>query len=227
VETSVAHNYTEWTKPYHAPNVQSEIFRWFGHVGSRLFQDWNRMPVSLDFGCGEGSTVQYFHQQGFSSFGVDINKSSLDTALDRYPHLEGKLAEVPFKLESIPFPEVFFDLVTSRNVFYYLPPDILKSTLSVIRNKMNSKSFLYVTMMKVGGYYYKHSKALENNMRRVQFDNGRIKRNTDILFVEDIDHLAYLFEGFELIELGEAVDYYKTNESPGDPHFTATFRLDD
>jgi cyclopropane fatty-acyl-phospholipid synthase-like methyltransferase len=196
-------------------------------VGSRLFQDWNQTPVSLDFGCGEGSTVQYFHQQGFSSFGVDINKSSLDTALARYPHLEGKLLEVPFKLESIPFPEVIFDVVTSRNVFYYLPPDILKSTLNVIRNKMNSKSFLYCTMMKVGGYYYKHSNLLENNMRRVQFDNRRIKKNTDILFVEDKEHLGSIFEGFELIEFGEAVDYYITNESPGDAHFTATFRLDD
>ena len=226
-EDSIRVNSNEWLRPYHAPNVQSEIFRWYGQLGKSIFEERASKSklVSLDYGCGEGATTNYFQTQGFDAFGIDINQNSLDIAQTRYPSLKNKLFVVPFELEILPFNHISFDLVTARNVLYYLPPQTLANTLSILAKNMSPGGILYTTMMRSGGYYYQNSTPLENGMRRVKFKNSRLVRETDIFFVHNETELVSLFTNFNLIELGQSLDFYLRSDSPGDCHYTCTFQL--
>jgi SAM-dependent methyltransferase len=226
-EDSIRVNSNEWLKPYHAPNVQSEIFRWYGQIGKDIFKEKTSQSklVSLDYGCGEGATTNYFLSQGFEAFGIDINKDSIEIALSRFPILQNRLFVVPFELETLPLKSIFIDLVTARNVLYYLPPQTLTHTLSILAKNMSPHGILYATMIKSGGYYYQNSIPLKNGMRRVQFKNNRLVRETDILFVNNEEDLISRFTNFDLIELGQSLDFYLRSDSPGDYHYTCTFRV--
>ena len=38
----------------------------------------------IDFGCGEGSSSNFFAEQGYNTIGLDISKISIQTAKKRY-----------------------------------------------------------------------------------------------------------------------------------------------
>ena len=63
-----------FNKSYFAPNIESFIFRFYGRI---LVHDFNitgkNKEKILDFGCGQGSALKYFHNLGFDVYGVDIS----------------------------------------------------------------------------------------------------------------------------------------------------------
>jgi SAM-dependent methyltransferase len=224
-------NTNEWMQPYFAPNVQSEIFRWWGWVGrdliTRQFPGGAGESINaLEFGCGEAANVNFFREQGLQSFGVDLNPESLAVGLERWPSLDGRLSAIPFECDELPFGDTRFHVITSRHVLHFLTPLVFERTLSVIRNRMLDGGVLFITFMKSGGFYFNNSQPLDNGMRRVTFNNGRFERNVDVWFVNDEDELRSRFPGFTLHEVGEQKDYFTRAESPGDTYFCATLIAD-
>lgn len=53
-----------WQNNYYAPNVESYIFRLLGRILKPQFKlpKKNKITTSLDFGCGQGSTVNYLNR---------------------------------------------------------------------------------------------------------------------------------------------------------------------
>jgi len=223
---SIEVNSKEWLRPYFAPNPQSEIWRWWGWIGRQLLSEHfpgSETLSTLEFGCGQAANVNFFHEQGLVSLGVDLNPHSIETGKTSYPHLASQLKVVPFDLDQGLFSAASFNLITSRHVLHFLPPEVFFQTLAILRSWLKDRGILYVTFMQAGGYYFNNSVPLDNGMRRVQFNNGRFDRKVDVWFVNSEEDLKERFPDFDLIDLGESLDYFTRTEAPGDRYFCATF----
>ena len=81
-----------WEKGYEAPNVDHHMFRFFGRILRPEFSLPKKNERLLDFGCGQGAAVNYFHMNGFNAQGVDISRSDISSAQIRYPHIKNKFS---------------------------------------------------------------------------------------------------------------------------------------
>ena len=75
-----------------SPNVEDAIFRLQGKVLNNMYKlpSNKNITTSLDFGCGQGSTVNFFHQAGYDAYGIDICKGDIEIAKRRYPYIADK-----------------------------------------------------------------------------------------------------------------------------------------
>ncbi|MGB6384565.1 MAG: class I SAM-dependent methyltransferase [Terriglobales bacterium] len=69
----------------------------------------------LDLGCGAGMAAQLAAERGAQVSGLDAAENLLAIARARVPNADFRLGE----LESLPFPDSAFDLVTGFNAFQY------------------------------------------------------------------------------------------------------------
>lgn len=70
----------------------------------------------LDVGCGYGSLLDLFHQQGVAAdglYGIDLLPNRIETARKRYPSFTFNEGNA----EDIDFPDKWFDIVTVFTVF--------------------------------------------------------------------------------------------------------------
>jgi len=74
---------------YHSPNVDHPVFRFYGRIlSARHKLTGENGERILDFGCGQGAAVNYFHMLGFKAFGVDISEADLtcgEGSVSAYP----------------------------------------------------------------------------------------------------------------------------------------------
>ena len=91
----------------HARNVKT-ICAIVADLGCQLNTRWK----VLDFGCGEGRTVEAFRQAGYDACGCDV-------VLREGPH-NGSLRLIDSATGRLPFPDDSFDLVVSESVFEHV-----------------------------------------------------------------------------------------------------------
>jgi len=74
----------------------------------------------LDFGCGVGGSMPYFHKYLPESqlTGIDVSQRSIDIASSRFPDLADYLL---FDGVSLPFADNTFDVVFTACVFHHIP----------------------------------------------------------------------------------------------------------
>lgn len=88
---------------------------------------------ALDAGCGPGAYIQPFLIFGYDVFAIDQSPGMIEKARENFP--ENDKARVTLKvsgIESIPFPDNYFDLVTNVAVLMYVP-DVKKSIKEIYR----------------------------------------------------------------------------------------------
>lgn len=85
----------------------------------------------LDAGCGAGLAAQIAAERGAQVFGVDASTNLLEIARRRVPTGQFELSD----LESLPYPDGGFDLVTGFNAFQYAgnPDKALREAQRVTR----------------------------------------------------------------------------------------------
>ena len=86
------YNNSIWQNTYYAPNVESVIFRLHGRILKSQFKlpKTNKLTTTLDFGCGQGSTVNYLNRNGYDAYGIDISDIDIEVAKNTYPHIAHK-----------------------------------------------------------------------------------------------------------------------------------------
>ncbi len=85
----------------------------------------------LDFGCGEGTRLNWVSKNSKGSLGLDISQKGLELARKKYPKLSFKKAD----LEKVPLPDEGFDLVYSAYVLEHLtyPEKVLKEAIRLLK----------------------------------------------------------------------------------------------
>lgn len=84
---------------------------------------------SLEVGCGFGRLTPTFARLSSAHVAVDINAEALYAARTAYPHLDFREASVT----SLPFPDDYFDMVSTWTVLQHVPPNVVDQAMSELQ----------------------------------------------------------------------------------------------
>lgn len=104
------------------------------HPGMVLLKSISqKLDRILDFGCGEGTRLNWVAQNKTGSLGLDISQKGTELARKKYPRLNFKKAD----LEKVPLKDKSFDLVYSAYVLEHLshPEKVLKEAMRLLKPK--------------------------------------------------------------------------------------------
>ena len=128
----------------------------------------------LDFGFGQGATVNYFNQCGYDAYGIDISEVNIEIAKHRYPHIAHK-----FKVCK---PEVFntqiteytenkkISLITGQQSLYYFDKSDFFKLLKNFYESLEDEGLLFASMWSTQHTYYNFSEETGYDwLRRTTF----------------------------------------------------------
>ena len=215
-------NQTYWSRGYEAENVESFIFRPYGRILKwELGLDGSKGEKLLDFGCGQGTALQFFRSKGFDVYGVDISELDINRC-------EEKMSDIPAHFAVIsPQPtadDVFFgggfDVVTAIQSLYYFDDTDMAVRIESLYRQMKPGGIIYASMMGPGHYMYKHSHPHSNGLSRVEFESSRlVVRNYYVNFTRSEAQLVERFKLFERLHVGYYDARYRDDEG-GSFHYT-------
>jgi ubiquinone/menaquinone biosynthesis C-methylase UbiE len=147
----------------------------FGRVMVRLMNhthkvaEWGLTHVSirpddviLDVGCGGGKTVNRLAKIATNGkvYGVDYSEDSVKIAMKQNKTLieTGRVEILHVSVESLPFPDNFFDLVTAVETYYFWPN--LLENLKEIRRVLKPEGQILLI-----NESYKHEKFEKRNQK--------------------------------------------------------------
>ena len=207
-----AANNVYWEQGYAAPQVESIVFRTHGRILAPMFAPETRGQVNtLDFGCGHGATVNFFHQQGYNARGVDASSKDIGIARKIYPDISSKFEVChidPAKNDFYGFPSNI-SLVTAIQSLYYLSEHNLQLCVQKLFSSMRSGGVLFATMMGPQSFFFANSTEQPDGMLLVRFTSTR--QTVDhyyVNFTMDESHLTRKFSLFKPLHIGKyAFDY--------------------
>ena len=228
----INNNSIYWNKGYHSPNVESYIFRFYGHILRHDFQ----MPFKdkntqiLDFGCGEGAAVNYFNKIGFKSYGCDANIKMINNAKKLFSENSSCYFNIPLdtlkinSLLDIVNTKEKFDVIISCQTLYYLPKIQFQHFVKLAFEALKKGGVFFATMMSVKWeLFYNNSFPTsdpENWMREVKFSTSRHNiSNYFMHFINDEADLCAKFSLFHPLHIGE-YSMKLRNEDGNGHHYT-------
>ncbi|MDX1959909.1 MAG: class I SAM-dependent methyltransferase [Leptospiraceae bacterium] len=220
MEEYLEKNLEYYNKGYEAENVEGWVFRPFGRIfNQRLGITGERGEKVLDFGCGSGASLRYLKSKGFNVYGVDISEVDINRAKSRMPDIRDNFQVIDPKPKS---DQIFFggefDIVISIQTLYFLNKTDMNIVIDNLYNQLKKGGYIYVTMISAKTYYYKHSVESVDGLRKINYDNGRIKYdNLYCQFYQSQEEVNKIFSIFKKLFEG----YYAYDWGDGDEeHFT-------
>jgi cyclopropane fatty-acyl-phospholipid synthase-like methyltransferase len=200
-------NLSYWNRAggYEAPNVESWVFRWYGRIlKGELGIDGSKGEKLLEFGCGSGAALHFFHRQGFEVYGVDISERDIERARQRTHEARDRIRVIrPEPDEHANYFGVKFDVVVGIQSFYYFHNTDFRKMIRGIYRQMNPGGIIYATMMGTKSQYYRESTDVGDGLRNVNTGNDRRAiHDYFIQFTQSEDDLVHKFELFTPIRIG-------------------------
>lgn len=179
-------------KNYYTEYFQIENSHWWFEGRRAIFatviesQPAMRLPLRwLDVGCGTGTTLDHFRKYG-AGIGLDFSYEAV-----QYCALRGVRPTVPGAVQSLPFCDECFDLVTALDVLEHLDHDL--AALSEIRRVLHPSGYLLLSvpaLMILWGRqdivsHHKRrytAKQVRNRLRMVGFEVTTLSYFNTILF---------------------------------------------
>lgn len=210
-----------WERGYSAPNVDHNVFRFYGRILKHdfpgLLAKENKRLV--DFGCGEGSAVNYFVSRGFNAVGCDISRKDIGTARARFPDIAERfqmIAPDPRHVEYYGFASGV-DVVTAFQSLYYFNRTDLALALDKLHASMNEGGVFFATMMGAcSDEFFGNSEPAEDGLRVVNFSSARLDvADYAMLFIEDEADLKETFRMFRPLHVGYYSARFREDEGDG------------
>lgn len=203
-------NVNYWQGRYHAPNVESFVFRFYGRILKHDFSiDGSNHEKVFDFGCGEGAALRFFAQQGFDVYGVDIAKNDIKAARQWCApnHLE-IIQPNPVKnykyLEALHGNSLWIDIAISIQTLDFLSDSDCEIVLNNIYEQMRPGAIIFASINGYKMYYRNHGKYLGDGLWHVKFENDRKTYDLKLNFVETKEKMIEKFHMFE----PKYIDFY-------------------
>tara|TARA_Y100001958_G_C21228721_1_gene554237 strand:- start:1732 stop:2439 length:708 start_codon:yes stop_codon:yes gene_type:complete len=214
-----------WKKKYHSPNVESIVFR----LQSKILKHEYNLPKKrnsklIDFGCGEGSSSNFFARQGYKTFGLDISKISIKTAKQRFKSNKNLKFEV---CKMIPSEQRIYgfdkgvDVIFALQSLYYLGKKDFFDLLEIFNKSLKKNGLIFATFKTPNQWeYYKNSKKTKDPwLRHVKFKNSRINVNLTQFFVKNEKDMIKRMSIFKPLHIGKYTMKLTNYESEGE-HLT-------
>lgn len=212
-------NYKYWNYGYHAPNVDHMVFRMFGRILKPQFGLPKNHEKLLDFGCGQGSAINFFHQNGFDVRGVDISEFDLGIAKSRYPYISQKFDLItPYPNDKHEYQKSKYKVITAFQSLYYFSKEDFQRTIKKLYDSLEVGGVIFATMMGTKSEeFYQNSIATDDPwLRIVDFKNDRIQvENYYMFFVESEKDLINKFDLFKPVHVGYYSAKFRNDEGDG------------
>lgn len=223
-DSYLGHNQEYWDKGYEAPNVDHHTFRFFGRILKPEFGLPRSNEKLLDFGCGQGAAVNFFHTNGFSAQGVDISEKDVSIAKARFSHIKDKfsICHPDPKAQQLYGTERQYGVITAFQSLYYFSKPDFELLIKRLYDQLAPGGIFFATMMGVQSKeFYNNSKPTHDKwLRKVDFSNDRLEvKNYFIFFVDDENDLVDKFKIFKPVHIGYYAAKLRTDEGDGF-HFT-------
>jgi SAM-dependent methyltransferase len=215
-------NQQYWEKGYSAYNVDHPVFRFYGRVLKHDFPQFSGKRL-VDFGCGQGAAVNFFHLNGYNAIGVDISKTDIQAAKARYPYIAERFVECdrdPIRNEFYGFQENVAILTAVQSLYYFSDSDF-EICIDKLHGSMQTGGVIFATMMaERSAEFFNNSQDVGGGLRRVEFRNDRLcVKDYYMSFIRDEDHLKRKFSKFKSIHVGYYAAKFRNDE--GDAfHYT-------
>tara|TARA_B100001989_G_scaffold250019_2_gene226369 strand:- start:336 stop:1031 length:696 start_codon:yes stop_codon:yes gene_type:complete len=216
---------TFWKKKYNSPNVESIVFR----LQSKILKHEYNLPKKnsklIDFGCGEGSSSNFFAEQGYNTIGLDISKISIQTAKKRYKKNNKNLKFEVCKF--IPSDQKIYgfknnvDVIFALQSLYYLGKKDFYELLEIFNRSLKKNGLIFATFKTPNqwDYFNNSKKTADPWLRHVKFKNSRININLNQFFVKNQDDMINRMRIFKPIHIGRYTMKLTNYESEGE-HLT-------
>jgi SAM-dependent methyltransferase len=216
-------NKNYWEKGYNAVNVDHPVFRFYGRILKPDFGlggNWERL---VDFGCGQGAAVNFFHLAGFHARGVDISETDIAIAKIRYPHIAASFtvcAPNPNGNKYYGFAEDV-TVVTAIQSLYYFSDQDFQACMDMLYRSMRKGGVFFATMMgEHSREFFDNSVPFKDGLRVVNFRNDRLDiKDYYMSFIKDEDQLKRKFSMFNPVHIGHYSAKFRNDEGDGF-HFT-------
>lgn len=115
--------YDKLREEIESPEVSYELHEYRDFKGKKV----------LDVGCGNGYVLERFAREGAETYGIDITPMSIKLCKQRFEFSGIENASfVVANAEELPFPDNYFDCVTSMGVLHHVP-DTEKAVSEIYR----------------------------------------------------------------------------------------------
>ena len=213
-----------WEKKYNSPNVESIVFRLQSKILKHEYNLPKKKSKLIDFGCGEGSSTNFFATQGYEAVGLDISKTSIKTAKKRFKKTKNLKFEV---CKFIPNEQKFYgfeknvDVIFALQSLYYLGKKDFYELLEIFNNALKKDGLIFATFKTPRQWdYFKNSKKTNDPwLRHVKFKNSRINIDLNQFFVKNEADMIKRMSMFKPIHIGKYTMKLLNYESDGE-HLT-------
>lgn len=195
-------------RPYYANNVDSYIWRLKSHILDKYINPNKKLRI-LDYGCGEGSNLEYFLKNyQYDCYGVDTSVNAVNVCKKK------KLKNIILIKSNVEKNDDFFnkkfDLIISINTLYYLNKYDLQKRLKSFENVLKPNGYVFFTMVSVKSKFFtKCSNKIisEDSLTKVNFlkdKNFKDKENyyQYINFAKSEKDLISKFKIFKKLKVG-------------------------
>ncbi|PKM94940.1 MAG: hypothetical protein CVU84_08430 [Firmicutes bacterium HGW-Firmicutes-1] len=212
-------NKNYWEKGYNAPNVDHQVFRFYGRILKPQFQLGGNFEKLVDFGCGQGAAVNYFANHGFNVKGVDISNTDISIAQARFSHIADRFCvcdPCPQNNEYYGFHEDV-DVITAIQSLYYFNDEDFEACMEKLWKSMKPGGVFFATMMgEKSSEFFDNSKDAGNGLRVVNFKNDRLEvKEYYMSFIKDEEHLIKKFSMFKPVHIGYYAAKLRSDEGDG------------
>lgn len=167
-------------------------------IGAEKFLDrapFSPAPRSLDLGCGIGRHVDYLHDVGFDSHGIDLSKVAVELARERAA--ANGMAEPSRHIlcgsaESLPWRDGFFRCVVSHGVLDSVPFSIAKKIAREIGRVSAADGLVYVDLISSDDHERDPSFTGEEELDR-EHERGTIQSYFDPAKIQELFDGSGLF----------------------------------
>ena len=212
-------NYKYWNFDYDSKNVESAIFR----LLNILEQFYIKKNSSfLDFGCGQGASVNYLINKKYKAVGVDISKKNIEIGNKFFKF--DKLYTVPIDSFNCDFTKYNknnkFDVILCQQSIYYFSEEHFKKILYNFFNALNKNGILYFSTISTKHTLFKKKKKYTGWLYSHKFNYEKSNLYNHTFFVSSPKkfYKKYLSK-FKLCHIGE---YFMqlTSKTTNNHHYT-------
>ena len=213
-------NYKYWNFDYDSKNVESVIFRLLT-ILERFYIKKN--SYFLDFGCGQGASVNYLINKKHKAIGVDISKKNIEIGNKFFKF--DKLYTAPIDSFNCDFTKYNnnnkFDVILCQQSIYYFSEEHFKKILDNFFNALNKNGILYFSVISTKHTLFKKSKKKYTSWlysHKFNYKKGNSLNHTFFVSSPKKFYKKYLSK-FKLLHIGE---YFMqlTSKTTNNHHYT-------
>lgn len=184
-----------------------------------LLSRWSELKMKrfLDLGCGLGRHTVLFAQSGFNVSCFDISEDAIDRT-KKWCEKENLSCDFEVgDMIKLPYKDNTFDCILCRNVISHTDTEGMKTIVSEIKRVLKKDGECYLTLGSKDTWGFKQDDwPLVDKNTRLKMEEGPEYKTPH--FYADYDLCQDLFKDFEIINIYQVIDYFKSNDNVFDSY---------